>query len=227
MKKLEGKLGILIVAMLVVCVFCTGLLSTKVHASEAYNVNMNINMMMEEFDAMIENSDENMLSSNPYDYIDNQYFDNIINRGISALPTITEEIESSENSGLREYMLAIAAEEITNTHLNKENVYNWSNGKEWLDKWNIYLRNIPTKVDYIVNDTENTIEEKKSALNDLGIMSLPYIKDSIDAGHTEFQDTYNSILEGTAVSSRTNDNEKIDESDLQIIRSMVEEVRVD
>ena len=49
------------------------------------------------------------------------------------------------------------------------------------------------------------IEEKKSALNDLGIMSLPYIKDSIDAGHTEFQDTYNSILEGTAVSSRTND----------------------
>ena len=134
MKKLEGKLGILIVAMLVVCVFCIGLLSTKVHASEAYNVNMNINMMMEEFDAMIENSDENMLSSNPYDYIDNQYFDNIINRGISALPTITEEIESSENSGLREYMLAIAVEEITNTHLNKENVYNWSNGKEWLDK---------------------------------------------------------------------------------------------
>ena len=64
MKKLEGKLGILIVAMLVVCVFCIGLLSTKVHASEAYNVNMNINMMMEEFDAMIENSDENMLSSN-------------------------------------------------------------------------------------------------------------------------------------------------------------------
>lgn len=227
MKRLEGKLGTLIVAMLLVCAFCIGVLGTKVYASEEYNVNTNMNMMMEEIDAMIENSDESMMSSNPYDYIDNQYFDNIISRGISALPTITEEIASSESSGLREYILAIAAEEITATHLNKENVYNWSNGKEWLDEWNIYLRNIPTKVDYIINDTENTIEEKKQALNNLGIMSLPYIKDAIDAGHTEYQDIFNSISGISAASSRTNSNENIDESDLQIIRSMVEEVRVD
>ncbi len=227
MKSLKRRLGILIVPMLLVCTFCIGILGIKVYASEAYNVNTNMNMMMEEINTMIKNADENMMSSNPYDYIDNQYFDNITNRGISALPIITKQIASSESNGLREYILAIAAEEISNTHLNQENVYNWSNGKEWLNEWNIYLRSIPTKVDYIVNDTENTIEDKKLALNNIGVMGLPYIKDAIDAGHTEYQDIYDNLIGASVTSYRTSKKSNINGSDLEVIRNMVEELRVD
>ena len=230
MKILKGKLNKLIIAMLLVCIFCIGILSVKVHASEAYNVNVNINMMMKEINVMAANSDKKMMSSNPYDYIDNQYFNNIVGRGISALPIIIEQIEMSEINGLKEYILAIAAEEISRTYLKQEKTYNWSNAKEWLDVWNIYLRNIPTRVDYIVNDTEHTIEDKKLALNNLGIMSLPYIKDAIDAGHAEYQEVYNNLLSGTVSPIDENGSiseNNINESDLTVIRNMVEEVRVD
>lgn len=227
MKRLKGRLGILAVVMMLVCVLCVGILGVKVYASETYNVHSNINTMMEEINTMIENSDETMMSSNPYDYIDNQYFDNLINGGISMLPAITDQIASSESNGLREYILAIAAEEISKTYLNQENVYNWSNGKEWLDEWHIYLRNIPTKVEYIINDIEHTIEDKETALNNIGIMCLPYIKDAIDAGHTEYQDIYNSLMGVSEINSRTSVSNNLNESDLDVIRNMVEDVRVD
>lgn len=44
---------------------------------------------------------------------------------------------NAKMNGLREYLFAIAVEEITKTNL-KEKGYGWSNGKEWLDQWEIY-----------------------------------------------------------------------------------------
>lgn len=250
MKRLKGRFGIAAIAMITVCVLCIGLLSSKVSATEKYKVNANMNALlegigtatekqeendivtdpdalMEEIDAMMEkNKMEYGWSSNPYDYANSENFDNIVNLGIPALPVIVEEIESSDMNGLREYLFAIAVEEITKTSL-KEKAYGWSNGKEWMNQWKIYLRNIPVQVDYIVNDTESTVEEKETALDELGMMSLPYIKDAIDAGHTEFQDIYDSIAGISASGSRTAEMDAVDESDVEIIRSMVEEVRVD
>ncbi len=182
--------------------------------------------LTEQIDALIEDAAGSMASSNPYDYIDNQYFNNIISGGIAVLPTITKLLASSENNGLREYILPIVAEEISKTQL-RENGYTWSTAKEWLDKWNLYLQNIPTRVDDIVNDTEKAIEDKKLALNNLGVMSLPYIKDAIDAGHTEYQDLYNNLTGASESSSQTGKNGNITESDLKIIRNMVEEARAD
>lgn len=170
-----------------------------------------------------------MLSSDPYDYIDSIYFENIVNRGIAALPAIVDKIDNSEKNGLEEYILAIAAEEISKKYLREDDIYKWANGKEWLSEWNVFLRSIPIRVDYIINDTENTIEEKHSALYDLGIMGLPYIKDAIDNGKTEFQTVYDAII-GNDMSVYTSGNEDtttISASDLNVIRQMVEEVRVD
>lgn len=250
MKKIKGRFGIAVIAMVVVCIICVGILSSKVTATEKYKVNSNMNALMEELDTAAEQQEEaeavtapdavmeeidammekNTMeygwSSNPYDYVNNENFDNIVSLGIPALPVIVEEIEASEMNGLREYLFAIAVEEITKTSL-KEKAYGWSNGKEWLDQWTIYLRNIPAQVDYIVNDTESTVEEKETALNELGMMSLPYIKDAIDAGHTEYQDIYDSIAGISVSGSRTAETDVIDESDVEIIRSMVEAVRVD
>lgn len=250
MKRLKGRFGIAAIAMVTVCILCIGILGSKVSATEKYKVNADMNALLEEIDTETENQEENDVvtdpdaimevinammeknkmeygwSSNPYDYANNENFDNIVNLGIPALPVMVEEIEASEMNGLREYLFAIAVEEITKTDL-KEKAYGWSNGKEWLDQWKIYLRNIPVQVDYIVNDTESTVEEKEAALDELGMMSLPYIKDAIDAGHAEFQDIYDSIAGTSASGSRTAETDAVDESDVEIIRSMVEEVRVD
>ncbi|MBD5554718.1 MAG: hypothetical protein HDQ95_05045 [Roseburia sp.] len=250
MKRLKGRFGIAVIAMVTVCILCIGILNSKVSATEKHEVKADMNALLEGIGTATENQEENDVatdpdaimevidamvekdtmeygfSSNPYDYINNQYFDNIVNLGIPALPVMVEEIEASEMNGLREYLFAIAVEEITKTSL-KEKAYGWSNGKEWMDQWKIYLRNIPVQVDYIVNDTESTVEEKETALDELGMMSLPYIKDAIDAGHTEFRDIYDSIAGISASGSRTVDTDTVDESDVEIIRSMVEAVRVD
>lgn len=220
------KIGVL---MLLICMACLGILGMKVYASEEFVINTNLNSLMEEINVMIENSDEKMFSSDPYDYIDSIYFDNIVNRGIAALPAIVDEIDKAEKNGLREYILAIAAEEISKKYLSGENVYKWANGKEWLSEWNIFLRNIPIRVDYIINDTESTIEEKEAALYELGIMSLPYIKDAVDKGKAEFQTVYDAML-GSDLGIQTYGDEKtntLSASDLNVIRQMVEEVRVD
>ena len=229
MRIIKKNVNKFFIPMIAVCIICMFVLGTKVYASEEYAINMNMSELMQEINSMLKNSDDSMMSSNPYDYIKSEYFNNIVNRGIVALPVIVDEIETAENNGLREYILAIAAEEITNTNLNQENIYNWTNGKEWLEEWNIFLRNIPTRVNYIINDTENTMQVKEVSLKELGIMALPYIQEAIEEGHTEFEAVYNDIasLNTSDVQTYSLTQNIISESEIDLIKEMVEEVAVD
>lgn len=231
MRYLKRNMGKLIVGMLLICLVCVGTLTTKVFASDEYIVNSNLNAMMSEINTMIEKQDASMQSSNPYDYIKNEHFNNIIGRGINALPVLTSELNSSSENGLKEYILAIAVQEITETNVNENAVNAWSNGKEWVEECNKYLRNIPDKVQYVVNDTANSFEQKEKELQSLGLMSLPYIKDLIDKGHVEYQNVYNKIYQSVSntVSTLSVDNNKteITSKELKTLRSLVEEVRAD
>lgn len=230
MRYLKRNMKKVVVAMLLICLVCVGTLTTKVLASDEYIVNSNVNAMMSEINTMIDNKDTAMESSNPYDYIQNDYFNNIVERGIGALPVLTSELDSSSENGLKEYILAIAIEEITETNMNEDTVNAWSNGKEWAEEWNRYLRNIPEKVEYVVNDTVNSFEEKKQELQSLGLMSLPYIKDVIDEGNTEYQDVYNEIYQSVSnvAGAQGIDSEDIEISstELKTLRNIVEEARV-
>ena len=57
-------------------------------------------------------------SSNPYEYIqNNKNFNDLVNLGTDALPVIAEKIMNSNDDGLKEYILAIAAEKIAKIDL--------------------------------------------------------------------------------------------------------------
>ena len=73
------------------------------------SIDSNINQMMSSIE---KNSPEIMAMSNPYAYISNQYFNNIVALGSDALPVIKEKIKNSSEDGLREQILAIAAKKI-------------------------------------------------------------------------------------------------------------------
>lgn len=68
-------------------------------------------------------------SSNPFTYAEiSPALDRMVARGELALEPIAEEIEDSPENGLREYLLAIAGQEILGTE--KINGA-WATGKEW------------------------------------------------------------------------------------------------
>jgi hypothetical protein len=69
------------------------------------------------------------LSSNPFTYAEKSpALDRLVARGKPALESVVSEIEDSPESGLREYLLAIAGQRI----LGGEKIKGaWSTGKEW------------------------------------------------------------------------------------------------
>lgn len=73
----------------------------------------------------------NGTSSNPYDYIDNNYFNNIINMGIDAVPILINIYENNEVSknGLDAYIIALAIQKITNCNLS------YSTAEEFFELW--------------------------------------------------------------------------------------------
>ncbi|TMV49116.1 hypothetical protein FE783_15730 [Paenibacillus mesophilus] len=75
-----------------------------------------------------------MVSSNPNDYIKNQLsaYKEILGMGDEALAYLTKELRTSDQDGLREWVMAKACEDILKDH---SSVKEWATGKEWIKKY--------------------------------------------------------------------------------------------
>lgn len=206
----------------------------NIMASTSYQIDSNMNVIMDKVAEMSAKQSPEMMSSNPYDYIkDNSNYEKIVALGLDALPIIKDKLDKTNENGLREYILAIAAEEIAKVDL-KNNTYNWINGKEWLNEWNKLLRFIPENVDIITSGTLDN-NAKNAALSKLGVAAVPYIMDKIAAGETEYTPSLSNLIKDdsiatlsetekagtTSVGQWVNDNR----SKYENLRNMVEETR--
>ena len=79
------------------------------------------------------NNVSNLLSSNPYDYIDNEYYKNIVSLGKDAVPILEKMYKNRKLVGLNAYLSALAIEDITGCHLSTK--YNWSSAEEFYNLW--------------------------------------------------------------------------------------------
>lgn len=108
------------------------------------------------------------LSSNPYDYVkDSVEFRNIINLGEDALPVLEQKIDETSDSGLIDYILSIAIEDISKVDLKKKDDMTWETGDEFSLKWKKHLKNIPANVDTADNVDKNWAEQNKSKFDNL------------------------------------------------------------
>lgn len=124
------------------------------------------------------------MSSNPYDYVQGSSdYARIVSHGYEALPVLSDMVGSSPENGLREYILAVAAEDIARVDL-KANGPGWASGKEWRGVWKAHLRTLPTRVHKIAL-SEGSAEGKAVEIEKLGIVAAPYVLDEIAAGHTD------------------------------------------
>jgi hypothetical protein len=163
----------------------------------SYKVDKLVDDMMKNYYEQIKKNPTLMLSSNPYDYTkDCPEYDAIVALGYEALPYIKEKVEKSENNGLSEYILAIAAEKIGKVKL-KGDHFNWDTGKGWAREWNKHLKNLPSNFDNIVASKE-TSASKNEKLVRLGAPALPFIIDRIEQGDTEFIPALEMLLEDNA-----------------------------
>lgn len=85
------------------------------------------------FEKISENA--NMLSSNPYDYINNEYYENIVSLGSDAVLVLESMYNNGELTGLNGYLSALAIQDITKCNLNEKYNLDWSTAKEFYELW--------------------------------------------------------------------------------------------
>ena len=103
----------------------------------------------------------NGISSNPYDYINNDYYKNIVNLGSDGVRAIIKMYENEELSGLDAYIGGIAIEEITGCNIKEKYHINWSNSNEFYKSWKDYHCNfnIEDTKNYIIIDKSEEIDD--------------------------------------------------------------------
>lgn len=69
-------------------------------------------------------------SSDPNDYINNDYYDHILSLGDDAVTVLLEMYDSGKLTGLNAYLAALAIQEITKCQLN-----DWSTAEAFFDLW--------------------------------------------------------------------------------------------
>lgn len=88
---------------------------------------------------------QNKVSSNPNDYISNHIdeFDNMVSKEQVTLNYFLNKFKTSDENGLREYILASVCVEILGE---KNSIQQWSSGREWYEKYT--ASQVPIEVEF-------------------------------------------------------------------------------
>ena len=217
-----SKNKIIVAISTVVIVLCLIITTVYVRSTPAYAFSTNMNKLAEGIQKELKSHSDLSYSSNPYDYIDNnEYYENIINMKTDALPLLLEELDNSTESGLMEYIMSIAIEEISGVDIESLEG-EWSSGQEFLDKYQVFLRGVEDNVNVIMTSQNLNEDEKVEALSKMGIYALPYIVENkqrdkvvVSEAKEEIQKEYKNNTVGT----------KISESEVEIIDEIINSVK--
>lgn len=186
-------IALLSVVCLIVVTMLTSIIS-HANASVASKIDQNMLSIMDDVRKLATQDPQAAMNSNPYSYINNANYKSIISLGSDALPILVDRIIQSKENGLKEYILAIATEEISKVDL-KTNKGGWDSAKEFTKVWKTHLKQIPTNVNNIVASNESN-EKKVHELALLGTPAIPFIMDKIEQGNTELFPSIDQLLRG-------------------------------
>lgn len=183
--------------MLALLIVCSNLF--VVANAVEYKVDSTMDKVMAEIEEKTREDVSYSASSNPYHYTDGSYFSELVALGPKALPSIEKAIANSTENGLREYLFAIAAEEIAQTNIRNYDC-EWSNAKGFLDAWGNYLEKVDSLVDEIIaRESENQLSELKS----LGLPAVPKIAEEINNGKAQLIPALESIAADVGIDADT------------------------
>ncbi len=166
------------------------------------------------------------LSSNPYDYVkDNPEYREIVALGYDALPALEAALNDSEEDGLREYMICIAIEEITNCDLKQFGDSRWQDTVGFRSQWPAYLERIPDRTRDILSSNMNP-DDKTKAIRQLGAPAVPYVADNAgllsDAESAALAPTIGELLEGGRGGASVREVARLNAARIRELRAYVE-----
>lgn len=122
---------------LLICVCCLICLSACTNKNKA-----NYNYLNEEEieKEIIENLAKitevtNPTSSNPYEYIENEYYTSIVNLGKETVPVLENMYKNGKLSGLNAYLSALLVQDITGCNLYEKYNLSWETAEEFYTLW--------------------------------------------------------------------------------------------
>lgn len=152
-----------------------------------------------DIDGIVESDSSAPPSSNPFDYADSPAVQRLVAKGTPALPAIEARLRESSDNGLAEYLLVIAAQQITKIDVaggpNDSALREVDSAKEWPDAWCSYRKAVPGWTKEILA-SHMPIAEKNRALAALGTPALPAILDEIAAGRYELSPAADALVQG-------------------------------
>lgn len=77
----------------------------------------------------------NMTLSNPFDYTNNEYYNNIVKLGKDAVLVLENMYKNNELSGLNAYLSALAIQDITNCNLYEKYNLDWTTADKFYAFW--------------------------------------------------------------------------------------------
>lgn len=119
-----------IIIISLICVFCLCGCSDK---KSCVNDEQLKNEIMANLNKI--NEVTNMTSSNPFDYTNNEYYNNIVKLGKDAVSVLENMYKNNELSGLNAYLSALAIQDISNCNLYEKYNIDWTTADEFYALW--------------------------------------------------------------------------------------------
>lgn len=161
---------VIILCMSILFAVCAVFMSAEKSVATTINLNLRkINNL----------SKKTLISSCPYDYIDNEYYNDIVDLGFPAVEELEEKYENGELQGLSAYIAGLAIQDITGCDMYDATGCDWSNGEEFFREWDKMVENMPDEFEEIINsDVEQ--EKKISEIRKYGMFGESFLA-TIDA----------------------------------------------
>ncbi len=138
--------------------------------------------LAEEVDHLVDNFDEEislegakMYSSNPYDYKESKYYKELVGLGLDAVPLLSEKMTNGETSGLNQYLIGLAVQDITETDIAEAVGESWATGEQMADVWKKFIQTTPEKIEGVLNGKE-AVENKIEKLKCYGIFGTVAVR---------------------------------------------------
>lgn len=159
-------LSVILIASLVITCFA-GSVKTASAAEKQTDVLINeiqyrIDESLKTEGAYLSNGMPLAMSSNPYDYIqNNDEYDKLIALGEESLDDLYElQQDNDKYNSFQRYIIAIAIEDITKTDLKQSEEYFWMDADSFSEKWDDFSTESEEKMMNILNDESLSNDEK-------------------------------------------------------------------
>ena len=172
--------GVIIVALMI------SLMASQGNATLAAEIEEN-------FTQMSNLSVEQTLSSNPYDYINNEYYDNIVALGVPAIEVLEENYHNGVYTGLNAYIAALAIQDIANINLYKCTGTDWETPEQFFEKWDETMQDLSNIFDKIANSDES-MSDKIKQFENYGIFGKAFLTAAKETKNNSFEFSGEKII---------------------------------